>query len=211
MIDHLLHLGQDVTGHQHRPALAGQLTQQPPHPHNAFGVQPVGRLVQHQDLRVTEHRDSQREPLTSRPVYLDYNATTPVDPRVVDVIQAALTTDFGTPSSAHAYAEGPGRLLARARDQVAALLHAAAATIVFTASGTEADALAVRGAVLARADTVKGRPHVITQVTEHPAVLAACRRCNGGTTLTSPTRLSTASAASTPVTAGPRSPPRRCW
>jgi cysteine desulfurase len=114
--------------------------------------------------------------LTSRPVYLDYNATTPVDPRVVDVIQAALTTDFGNPSSAHAYAEGPGRLLARARDQVAALLHAAPATIVFTASGTEADALAVRGAVLARAGTEKGRPHVITQVTEHPAVLAACRR-----------------------------------
>jgi cysteine desulfurase len=114
--------------------------------------------------------------LTSRAVYLDYNATTPVDPRVVDVIQAALTTDFGNPSSAHAYAEGPGRLLARARDQVAALLHAAPTTIVFTASGTEADALAVRGAVLARADTVKGRPHVITQVTEHPAVLAACRR-----------------------------------
>jgi cysteine desulfurase len=114
--------------------------------------------------------------LTSRPVYLDYNATTPVDPRVVGVIQAALTTDFGNPSSAHAYAEGPGRLLARARDQVAALIHAAPATIVFTASGTEADALAVRGAVMARADTVKGRPHVITQVTEHPAVLAACRR-----------------------------------
>jgi len=114
--------------------------------------------------------------LAGRPVYLDYNATTPVDPRVVDVIQAALTTDFGNPSSANAYAEEPRRLLARARQQVAALLHSAPATVVFTASGSEADALAVRGAVLARTDTVTGRPHVITQVTEHPAVLAACRR-----------------------------------
>ncbi|GAA3165188.1 cysteine desulfurase family protein [Blastococcus jejuensis] len=113
--------------------------------------------------------------LAGRPVYLDYNATTPMDPRVVDVIQAALTTDFGNPSSAHAYAEGPRRRLTRAREQVAALLHAAPATVVFTASGSEADALAVRGAVLARAATVTGRPHVITQVTEHPAVLAACR------------------------------------
>lgn len=114
--------------------------------------------------------------LASRPVYLDYNATTPMDPRIADVIQAALITDFGNPSSAHGYAEGPRRLLARARQQVAALLHATPATVVFTASGSEADALAVRGAVLARADTVTGRPHVITQVTEHPAVLAACRR-----------------------------------
>lgn len=113
--------------------------------------------------------------LTSQPVYLDYNATTPVDPRVVDVIHAALTADFGNPSSAHAYAEGPRRLLARARQQVARLLHTDPGTVVFTASGSEADALAVRGAVLARADTVSGRPHVITQVTEHPAVLAACR------------------------------------
>jgi cysteine desulfurase len=121
--------------------------------------------------------DQEEHPaLASRPVYLDYNATTPVDPRVLDVIQAALTTDFGNPSSDHAYAEGPRRLLARARDQVAALLHAAPAAIVFTASGSEADALAIRGGVLARADTVTGRPHVITQVTEHPAVLAACRR-----------------------------------
>ena len=117
----------------------------------------------------------QRPALASRPVYLDYNATTPVDPRVLDVIQAALTTDFGNPSSDHAYAEGPRRLLARAREQVATLVHAAPAAIVFTASGSEADALAIRGAVLARADTATGRPHVITQVTEHPAVLAACR------------------------------------
>ena len=114
--------------------------------------------------------------LAGGPVYLDYNATTPVDPRVLAAMQAALTTDFGNPSSAHAYAAGPRRLLDQARAQVAALVGAAPAEIVFTASGSEADALAIRGAVLARGATVPGRPHVITQVTEHPAVLAACQQ-----------------------------------
>ena len=114
--------------------------------------------------------------LAGQPIYLDYNATTPIDPRVLAAMQAALTTDFGNPSSAHAYAAGPRLLLARARAQVSALIGAAPAEIVFTASGSEADALAIRGAVLGRADTVSGRPHVITQVTEHPAVLAACQQ-----------------------------------
>ena len=114
--------------------------------------------------------------LAGQPTYLDYNATTPIDPRVLAAMHAALTTDFGNPSSAHAYAAGPRLLLARARAQVSALIGAAPAEIVFTASGSEADALAIRGAVLGRADTVSGRPHVITQVTEHPAVLAACQQ-----------------------------------
>ena len=114
--------------------------------------------------------------LAGQPIYLDYNATTPIDPRVLAAMHAALTTDFGNPSSAHTYAAGPRLLLARARAQVAALIGAAPAEIVFTASGSEADALAIRGAVLGRADTVSGRPHVITQVTEHPAVLAACQQ-----------------------------------
>ena len=112
--------------------------------------------------------------LASRPVYLDYNATTPVDPRVVEAMHGALSADFGNPSSTHAYGEGPRRLLARARAQVAALLGAHPGEIVFIASGTEADALTVRGAVLARASSMFGRPHVVTQVTEHPAVLSAC-------------------------------------
>ena len=114
--------------------------------------------------------------MVDRPVYLDYNATTPVDPRVLEAMQTALTTDFGNPSSTHAYAEEPRRLIARARAQLAALIGAAPTEIVFTASGSEADALAIRGAVLARAATVAGRPHVVTQVTEHPAVLAACQQ-----------------------------------
>ncbi|MCF3172020.1 cysteine desulfurase [Streptomyces sioyaensis] len=106
------------------------------------------------------------------PLYLDYNATTPLDPRVTAEMMPYLTEWFGNPSSDHAYADRPRKGLARAREQVAALIGAEPAEIVFTASGSEADQLALRGAVLASAVR---RPHVITQVSEHPAVLETCR------------------------------------
>ncbi len=111
--------------------------------------------------------------LAGGPVYLDYNATTPVDPRVAEALHDTLL-HFGNPSSVHAYGDRPRRLLAEAREQVAALVGARPGEMVFTASGSEADALAIRGVTLARADAVPGRPHVVTQATEHPAVLAAC-------------------------------------
>ncbi|TJZ57575.1 cysteine desulfurase [Streptomyces piniterrae] len=106
------------------------------------------------------------------PVYLDYNATTPVDPRVVDAMLPYLADWFGNPSSGHTYANEPKTALASARAQVAALIGADAGEVVFTGSGSEADNLALRGAVLA---TKTDRPHVIAQVTEHPAVLETCR------------------------------------
>ncbi|MFE1753894.1 cysteine desulfurase family protein [Streptomyces anandii] len=106
------------------------------------------------------------------PVYLDYNATTPVDPRVVQAMAPYLAGCFGNPSSSHAYARTPRRALAEARGQVAELIGAGPGEVVFTASGSEADLLALRGAVLAAG---RPRPHVITQVTEHPAVLETCR------------------------------------
>lgn len=109
--------------------------------------------------------------LAGGPVYLDYNATTPVDPRVAEVMGPHLTSFFGNPSSSHPYSAEPRRALAEARAQVAALIGARAEEIVFTASGSEADLLALRGAVLASGRT---RPHVITQVTEHPAILETC-------------------------------------
>lgn len=117
----------------------------------------------------------QHPALAGQPIYLDYNATTPVDPRVVEALLPILTGDFGNPSSGHSFADAPSRALARARRQVAALIGATHDEIVFVGSGSEADALGIRGAVLARAGEVAGRPHVITQVTEHPAVLAACQ------------------------------------
>lgn len=110
--------------------------------------------------------------LANGPVYLDYNATTPVDPRVAEAAQPYLATWFGNPSSGHTYAAEPRRALAGARQQVADLLGAEAGEIVFTGSGSEADNLALRGAVLA---AKTDRPHVITQITEHPAVLETCR------------------------------------
>ncbi|MFF8394772.1 cysteine desulfurase family protein [Streptomyces sp. NPDC016172] len=110
--------------------------------------------------------------LAGGPVYLDYNATTPVDPRVAAAMWPHLTDFFGNPSSSHPFSQEPQRALAEARAQVAALLGAVPGEIVFTGSGSEADLLALRGVVLA---SDRRHPHVITQATEHPAVLETCR------------------------------------
>ncbi|GAA4410343.1 cysteine desulfurase family protein [Fodinibacter luteus] len=111
--------------------------------------------------------------LRGRPVYLDHNATTPIDPAVVEAMTPYLTREFGNPSSSHTYGAAAHVGLEEARRQVAGLVCAPAGAVVFTGSGTEADALAIRGAVLAAPPG--RRRHVITQGTEHPAVLAACR------------------------------------
>jgi cysteine desulfurase len=73
--------------------------------------------------------------LSGRPIYLDYNATTPVDPRVVAAMAPFLTTEFGNPSSSHEYGQPPRDALLRARRQVAALIGASGAEIVFTGAG----------------------------------------------------------------------------
>ena len=119
------------------------------------------------------------------PVYLDYNATTPVDARVAAAAARPYWDQwFGNPSSGHAYGEQPRQAVDRAREQVAALMGAAAGEIIFTGSGSEADQLAIRGALLAGLRVAPdGTPRVITQVTEHPAVLACCdalERWHGG-------------------------------
>ncbi|MEU3466062.1 cysteine desulfurase family protein [Streptomyces sp. NPDC006733] len=110
--------------------------------------------------------------LADGPVYLDYNATTPVDPRVTAAMWPYLSDFFGNPSSSHPYSQEPQRALATARAQVADLLGAGPGEIVFTGSGSEADLLALRGVVLASG---RPRPHVLSQATEHPAVLETCR------------------------------------
>lgn len=111
--------------------------------------------------------------LAGRPVYLDYNGTTPVDPAVVDAMLPYLRVEFGNPSSSHAYGRAARTAVDTARQQVADLIGGHPGRIVFTGSGSEADALAITGAVLAHQRPGQ-RPHVITQATEHPAVLAAC-------------------------------------
>ncbi|HET6355425.1 cysteine desulfurase family protein [Streptomyces sp.] len=110
--------------------------------------------------------------LAGGPVYLDYNSTTPVDPRVVEAMRPYLADWFGNPSSDHTYAAEPKAALYRARTQVAELIGAETGEIVFTGPGSEGNNFALRGAVLA---AKVDRPHVITQVTEHPAVLETCR------------------------------------
>jgi len=110
--------------------------------------------------------------LTEGPVYLDYNATTPIDPAVTAALLPYLSDGFGNPSSDHHYGADPRVALEHARSQIAALIGAGDDDIVFTGSGSESDNLAIRGAVLAAG---ADRPHVITQRTEHPAVLEACR------------------------------------
>ncbi|GAC1622844.1 MAG: cysteine desulfurase family protein [Ktedonobacteraceae bacterium] len=109
--------------------------------------------------------------LQNGPIYLDYNATTPVDPAVVDAIVPYLSTHFGNPSSTHTYASPTRQAISTAREQVAQLLHCQPAEIIFTGCGSESDTLAIRGTALMSRQ--RGN-HIITQVTEHPAVLNIC-------------------------------------
>jgi cysteine desulfurase len=112
--------------------------------------------------------------LMGRPVYLDYNATTPVDPAVFQAMLQCLAYRFGNPSSTHRYGQEAHEVIVAARLQVADLLSCQADEITFTAGGSESDNLAIRGVALARQAQGRG-DHIITQVTEHPAVLNTCR------------------------------------
>ena len=110
--------------------------------------------------------------MSSRRIYLDNSATTPLDPRVVQAMQPYLESVFGNPSSLHREGREAHECLDRARGQVAALLNAEPGEIVFTASGTESDNLALTGVI----DSLGGQEHhVITSSIEHPAVLETCR------------------------------------
>jgi cysteine desulfurase len=97
----------------------------------------------------------------------------------VDALRPYLVADFGNPSSGHSSGQRPRAALEQARTQIARLIAARPDELVFTGSGSEADSLAIRGAVLAALvgdpdRWTAGRPHVMTQVSEHPAVLKAC-------------------------------------
>ncbi|MCC6338324.1 MAG: cysteine desulfurase [Myxococcales bacterium] len=99
------------------------------------------------------------------PVYLDFNATTPLLPEVVEAMTPFLTTHFGNPSSSHVYGRTAKDAVEGARAQVAALLHAPPECLVFTSGGTEATALALRGTARAQPQ----RRHFVTSSIEHPA------------------------------------------
>jgi cysteine desulfurase len=108
----------------------------------------------------------------STAIYFDHNATTPIAPEVLDAMRPYLERDFGNPSSAHGYGAAAHEAVLRARIDVATLLGCEPESVVFTASGSEADNLAIKGVALAR----RGEgDHIITSAIEHPAVLVACR------------------------------------
>ncbi len=100
---------------------------------------------------------------TDAPVYLDYNATTPVHPEVRDAMLPWLGARWGNPSSAHAHGRDAAQAVAAARAEVAALIGAKPHQLVITSGGTEADNLALRGPTVARR-------RVVVSAVEHPAI-----------------------------------------
>ena len=104
-------------------------------------------------------------------VYLDYNATTPVDPAVLEAMLPFLGENFGNAGSVHSAGQRARAAVDAARESVAALIGAKPSEIVFTSGGTEADNLAIFGTVAASA---KPRKHVITTSIEHHAILHSC-------------------------------------
>jgi cysteine desulfurase len=108
------------------------------------------------------------------PIYLDYNATTPIDPAVRAAILPYLADQFGNPSSTHAYGMAAHDAVDRARLQVAELLHAKPDEIVFTGGGSEASNHAIKGVAVRRWQPGKTAPHVVTTAVEHPATLKPC-------------------------------------
>jgi cysteine desulfurase NifS/selenium donor protein len=107
-----------------------------------------------------------------KPIYLDYNATTPLDPRVVEAMQPFISEHFGNPSSVHAYGVVAKKAVEKARRQVANLLGCEVYEIVFTSGGSESNNHVIKGAALASSE--EGN-HIITSAIEHPAVTEVCK------------------------------------
>ena len=105
-------------------------------------------------------------------IYLDYNATTPIDPQVAQAMLPYIHDLFGNPSSGHGFGQAARQGVDRARNQVASLLGCSPCDLVFTSGGTEANNHAIKGAAFAHRH--RGN-HIITSAIEHPAVTEVCR------------------------------------
>lgn len=105
--------------------------------------------------------------------YLDYNATTPVDERVLEAMLPFLTSHFGNPSSPHSPGHKAREAVEEARERVARLLNAEPKEIIFTSGGSEANNFAIKGIALSNKE--KGN-HIITSQIEHPSVLNVCKQ-----------------------------------
>src|SRR5262249_15259669 len=105
------------------------------------------------------------------PIYLDYNATTPVDPAVRATTLPFLEYQFGNPSSSHAYGKSAREAVVVARTQVAGLIGAEPDEIAFTGGGSEASNHAIKGTIFTR---LTAGANIITSAIEHPATLQPC-------------------------------------
>ncbi len=106
----------------------------------------------------------------SSPVYLDYAATTPVDPAVLEAMLPHFRENFGNPASIHRWGRGAEKVIEQARRDIATVLNCDPSEVIFTSGGTESDNYALRGAALALREAGRGR-HLITSAIEHHAVL----------------------------------------
>ena len=111
-----------------------------------------------------------------RPIYLDYNGTTPHAPEVIDAMRPYLDTEFGNPSSSHWYGIEPDKGVKAARVQVAEILGCMSSEMIFTSGGTESNNHAIKSVAGAR---YANGCHIITSSIEHPAILEVCRFMEG--------------------------------
>jgi len=121
-----------------------------------------------ENWQAVRNRIFERTGMDDRPVYLDYNATTPVDPEVVDAMMPWFRERFGNPSSGHFFGREAQEQVEAARTEVAVLIGAKADEIVFTGSATEANNLAILGSTRAMRGEKRS---LVTSVVEHPSVL----------------------------------------
>ena len=106
--------------------------------------------------------------MAEKPIDLDYNATTPIDPQVADAMLPYLYERFGNPSSSHAYGAEAKNDIEQARREIAGMLGCLPEEIVFTSGGSESNNMAIKGAAMAYREQGS---HIITSSIEHPAVL----------------------------------------
>ena len=114
-------------------------------------------------------------------IYLDYNATTPIDPLVAEAMLPFVHGLYGNPSSGHPFGRSARAGVDQARDQVASLIGCSSDDLIFTSGGTEANNHAIKGVAWANTSTNHGgrRDHIITSNIEHPAVTEVCRWLDG--------------------------------
>jgi len=106
------------------------------------------------------------------PIYLDYNATTPIDKEVADEMISTIQNHYGNPSSLYEIGRYSKKAIERARKQLASLINAQPEEILFTSCATESNNIAIQG--IAFANQIKGK-HIITSAIEHPAVIEVCK------------------------------------